>query len=289
MLHCICGEIHSQKFRIDSLESTLKEAFCYDQQIRNLINNSTSKSEIDSLYSKMNIIDNLNQEKVLPIIDYIIDNKIITLSDSSYTACFLILQHSPLNTQFKYKKFITLFYQKGLIENYELLLYLDRINVYQNLAQVYGSQVIKMPNDIRIIYPTISYNKRKSAFEQININIENFCVIDGITYINNKIDSIKHKKNINIIQYDAIEIEHNEFAIIGYIATLKDSNIGAPNIKIGTTDKIMATTDKNGYFEFKVNEKEIPEIIYIYNEEVEKYKLKNTSGNFCVFAYKLLH
>ena len=97
--------------------------------------------QLDSLYQQMKLHDAQNEARVKAIIaQYGWPGKSLVGRDGSSTA-FLVLQHSNLATIQEYLPLIRQATAKGELGKGELALMEDRVLVFQQQPQVYGSQV----------------------------------------------------------------------------------------------------------------------------------------------------
>jgi hypothetical protein len=97
--------------------------------------------QLDSLYQQMKLHDAQNEARVKAIIaQYGWPGKSLVGRDGSSTA-FLVLQHSNLATIQEYLPLIRQAAAKGELGKGELALMEDRVLVFQQQPQVYGSQV----------------------------------------------------------------------------------------------------------------------------------------------------
>ena len=69
------------------------------------------------------------------------------LSDTSYSALFLVVQHSDLEHQRKYYPLFETGAEKGLIEPSDVATMLDRILMHEGKPQVYGTQTFLQNED----------------------------------------------------------------------------------------------------------------------------------------------
>ena len=106
-----------------TIDSLLKVVLHNDQKVRHNYNQSHDPKEKEAYLRQWDRTDSINQSIVLPIVDSIINGRLEGLSDNSWRACFMVLQHADSPTQLKYLPFVTEYYRKGHILNYEYLIY----------------------------------------------------------------------------------------------------------------------------------------------------------------------
>lgn len=210
--------------------------------------------------------DSINQSIVLPIVDSIINGRLEGLSDSSWRACFMVLQHADSQTQLKYLPFVTEYYRKGHILNYEYLIYVDRIHANQRKAQPFGSQSAEFPNGKHIFLPMLPKAKRDSLLQTLGIAPKSVQIRNGkFTFTSTITDaSLSALSAFQSQPTDTcttrqevswLELEDNER---GFILMVK-SNPSRPetgNIKIYANRQYRGTTDKDGLLMFKTDKKE---------------------------------
>ena len=270
-----------------SIDKIMGEILSLDQKVREDYNFSNNKKEKEALLEKMKIQDSINQSVVLPIIDKYIDGEIEELSDTSWRICFLIIQHSDLEIQLRYADFITKYFNKGFIQNYEYLIFMDRINTKSNKAQPFGSQVAELPNGKYLIFPVRPKVERDSALRKIGMDPNLFKVINGSMRYGKSVKESDLEKT-SLEQYEPIEVADSEFAILGIIASDKEKTNGIENVTIKIGNKIKVTTDKNGVFSFKIPKHNIPDSLLIeYIGKSWYYKLDKAkcTGDYIIISY----
>jgi hypothetical protein len=269
-----------------SLEDTLQNILSCDQEIRRSYGACDDEREKSMLLKKMVEQDSIHQSIIFPIIDKILTGEIKELSYSGWRACFLVIQHSSLDAQLKYIDFITGGLKSGHINNYEYLVFIDRVYAGLNKAQLFGSQVLELPTGHYLVLPVCPKAQRDSAFFSIGMDPSLFKVINGSMRYGKSVS--KHELPEQDNQYNSIEIMPNEFAIIGLVLSdrVKRNGVEGVNIKIG--DQIMATTDKNGFFAFKVVKNNIPDNLvldYAHGNRIYHLDAAKTKGDFVVIPY----
>jgi hypothetical protein len=287
---------HSQDIKIQELskeemredfEDTLQNILLCDQELRHCLNSCNNEQEKSLLLKKIIKQDSIHQSIIFPIIDKMLTGEIKKLSSNAWRTCFLVLQHASLDAQLKYIDFITEGLKNGDIYNYEYLVFIDRVYAGLNKAQLFGSQVLKFPNECcYLVLPVCPKTQRDSAFFSIGMDPSLFKVINGAMHYSESVSEYESQDSDN--QYNAIEIMPNEFAVIGLILSDKVKKKGILGVDIKIDDNIMATTDKNGFFAFKVMKSNIHDsLVFYYAHDNRVYRLDaaKTKGDFVIIPY----
>jgi hypothetical protein len=266
------------------LENVLSQIGFLDQKIRIDLDNYSNSHELEAyLYKTMEEVDSINQSIVFPVIDSILSGNLKNLSENSWRTCFLILQHSNIKNRLKYIDFVYEYYKKGLIKNYEYLIFIDRLSVNLNKAQPFGSQVIEFPNRVYFVYPTIDKHKRDSCFHNIGMEPELFKIINGSMHYGKSVKTLDSSISEN--QYNAKELSFDNFLIFGYITSDTNKAIGLNDIKIFINNECVTTTDKNGVFSYIISKKNIPDKLEIvYGEKLVQYHIDKKELNDFIFV-----
>lgn len=122
------------------LDSLLHRIYREDQAVRQYSLNMEGMDE-DSLMAyiqRMTETDLRCQTAVFPILDSLGIPE--GLSDTSYSALFLVVQHSALEHQRKYYPLFEAGAEKGLIDPSDVATMLDRILMHEGKPQIYGTQ-----------------------------------------------------------------------------------------------------------------------------------------------------
>ena len=130
------------------LDSLLHRIYRDDQAVRQYSLNMEGMDE-DSLMAyiqRMTETDLRCQTAVFPILDSLGIPE--GLSDTSYSALFLVVQHSDLEHQRKYYPLFEAGAEKGLIEPSDVATMLDRILMHEGKPQVYGTQTFSQMKTI---------------------------------------------------------------------------------------------------------------------------------------------
>lgn len=249
-----------------TIDSLLKVVLHNDQKVRHDYNQSHDPKEKEAYLHQWDRTDSINQSIVLPIVDSIINGQLEGLSDSSWRACFMVLQHADSQTQFKYLPFVTEYYRKGHILNYEYLIYVDRIHANQRKAQPFGSQSAEFPNGKRIFLPMLPKAKRDSLLQTLGIAPESAQIRNGkFTFTSTITDASlsvlsafpSQPADTCTIRQEVswLELENNEKGFILMVKT-SPSRPQTGNIKIYANRQYRGTTDKDGLLMFKADKKE---------------------------------
>lgn len=249
-----------------TIDSLLKVVLHNDQKVRHNYNQSHDTKEKETYLRQWDRTDSLNQSIVLPIVDSIINGRLEGLSDNSWRACFMVLQHADSPTQLKYLPFVTEYYRKGHILNYEYLIYVDRIHANQRKAQPFGSQSAEFPNGKRIFLPMLPKAQRDSLLQTLGIAPENVQIRNGeFTFTSTITDaSLSALSAFQSQPTDTcttrqevswLELEDNEKGFILMVKT-SPSHPETGNIKIYANRQYRGTTDKDGLLMFKADKKE---------------------------------
>ncbi len=249
-----------------TIDSLLKVVLHNDQKVRHNYNQSHDPKEKEAYLRQWDRTDSINQSIVLPIVDSIINGRLEGLSDNSWRACFMVLQHADSPTQLKYLPFVTEYYRKGHILNYEYLIYVDRIHANQRKAQPFGSQSAEFTNGKRIFLPMLPKAKRDSLLQTLGIAPENVQIRNGeFTFTSTITDaSLSALSAFQSQPTDTcttrqevswLELEDNEKGFILMVKT-SPSHPETGNIKIYANRQYRGTTDKDGLLMFKANKKE---------------------------------
>ncbi|WP_302458081.1 hypothetical protein [Mediterranea massiliensis] len=249
-----------------TIDSLLKVVLHNDQKVRHNYNQSHDPKEKEAYLRQWDRTDSINQSIVLPIVDSIINGRLEGLSDNSWRACFMVLQHADSPTQLKYLPFVTEYYRKGHILNYEYLIYVDRIHANQRKAQPFGSQSAEFTNGKRIFLPMLPKAQRDSLLQTLGIAPENVQIRNGeFTFTSTITDaSLSALSAFQSQPTDTcttrqevswLELEDNEKGFILMVKT-SPSHPETGNIKIYANRQYRGTTDKDGLLMFKANKKE---------------------------------
>ena len=249
-----------------TIDSLLKVVLHNDQKVRHNYNQSHDPKEKEAYLRQWDRTDSINQSIVLPIVDSIINGRLEGLSDNSWRACFMVLQHADSPTQLKYLPFVTEYYRKGHILNYEYLIYVDRIHANQRKAQPFGSQSAEFTNGKRIFLPMLPKAQRDSLLQTLGIAPENVQIRNGeFTFTSTITDASlsalsafqSQPTDTCTTQQEVswLELKDNEKGFILMVKT-SPSHPETGNIKIYANRQYRGTTDKDGLLMFKANKKE---------------------------------
>lgn len=249
-----------------TIDSLLQVVLHNDQKVRRDYNQSHDPKEKETYLHQWDRTDSINQSIVLPIVDSIINGRLEGLSDSSWRACFMVLQHADSQTQFKYLPFVTEYYRKGHILNYEYLIYVDRIHANQRKVQPFGSQSAEFPNGKHIFLPMLPKAKRDSLLQTLGIAPKSVQIRNGkFTFTSTITDASlsalsafqSQPTDTCTTRQEAswLELEKNERGFILMVKT-SPSRPETGNIKIYANRQYRGTTDKDGLLMFKTDKKE---------------------------------
>ena len=221
-----------------TIDSLLKVVLHNDQKVRHNYNQSHDPKEKEAYLRQWDRTDSINQSIVLPIVDSII----------------------------KYLPFVTEYYRKGHILNYEYLIYVDRIHANQRKAQPFGSQSAEFTNGKRIFLPMLPKAQRDSLLQTLGIAPENVQIRNGeFTFTSTITDaSLSALSAFQSQPTDTcttrqevswLELEDNEKGFILMVKT-SPSHPETGNIKIYANQQYRGTTDKDGLLMFKADKKE---------------------------------
>jgi hypothetical protein len=269
---------------VDKIDSLLQKVLYYDQKVREDYNHTPTKE----LSQKMERQDSINQAIVFPIIDSIIQNKINGLSDTSWRACFMVLQHAPFRIQLKYLDFVTEYFKKGYILNYEYMIFVDRIFASQRKTQPFGSQSARFLNGKCVFLPMWPKVKRDSLLLTIGINPASVQRKNGVFTFVTKVDEKKLSMFSSFQSQppsvpDTIKENEEELVLDdderGILLMVK-SNPSFPvfcGVKVYIGGCCKGKTDEFGFSMFKVRkEDDIHTIDLVYPDgQIRKYSLKN--------------
>ena len=154
-------------FGQNSLKEQLDSIYNNDQKYRNMLDSVFQKygkeSELyQDVWRKININDSINLVKVTSILDkygWLGDDLV---GKKGNTALFLVIQHSDLKTQEKYKPIMENAVKNGQASASSFALLTDRIEMGKGKPQIYGSQVQGNRTNGYRLYP---------IFDEINVNI----------------------------------------------------------------------------------------------------------------------
>lgn len=132
----------------DSLRIILENAHDTDQKIRAKLSASEGNDSLLMSYlGEMSLIDRKNREKVLPILEKYGWLPISKIGEKASDGLFYVLQHSgDLDLFRKYLSEIKKLSEKNEAKAWHAALIEDRLLMYENRKQIYGSQVVTRKN-----------------------------------------------------------------------------------------------------------------------------------------------
>lgn len=152
MAGCLCcGSVSAQEvqdgFPVRNLDSLLCSIRTDDQRLRVEIMEALGKGDVErvvALNMQIDAQDRVNQETVFSILDScgIPDH----LSDSAYSAVFLVVDHAELAAQKKYFPLIEEAAESGKMSASDAATLQDRILMREGKRQIYGTQNIVVGN-----------------------------------------------------------------------------------------------------------------------------------------------
>lgn len=269
---------------VEKIDSLLQKVLYYDQKVREDYNHTHTAEFL----RKMECRDSINQAIVLPIIDAIVQKKLEGLPDRSWRACFMVLQHAPFRIQLQYLDFVTEYFKKGYILNYEYMIFVDRIYASERKAQPFGSQSVRFLNGKRVFLPMWPKVKRDSLLLTIGINPASVQRKNGVfTFV----EEVDEKKLSMFSSFQSQPpsvpdtIKENEEELVlddderGILLMIK-SNSSFPvfcGVKVNIDGCCKGKTDEFGFSMFKVRKEDaIHSIDLVYPDgQIRKYTLKN--------------
>ena len=150
-----------------SLRAELKKIHEDDQEYRRISNPHPPGSPEYHAYIEASVrADSLNLAKIEQILQkYGYPGKSL-VGEVEASTTWLVIQHAPLEKQVQYFPMIEEAAQKGEIRRSDWALLLDRIRMRQGQPQVYGSQIVRDPNNGQwMLHPVedeANVNKRRA-------------------------------------------------------------------------------------------------------------------------------
>jgi hypothetical protein len=196
------GQTQNKKDFYTSLIIQLDTIYQEDQNNRlrldELLRISRSESENLELISLVELIvkkDSINLLKVEKILDEYGWLGADVIGEQGNKTLFLVIQHSDLETQLKYRPIMRDAVKKGNAKGKDFALLVDRIEMRQGNRQIYGSQ-IKIDGDEFYVYPIIEPEKVNERRAEVGLEpIEDYVKSVGITW-----DVEKHKERTKKIE-----------------------------------------------------------------------------------------
>jgi hypothetical protein len=138
-----------------------------DQQGRKAINASKSPEEKKALWDKQALIDTANQTRVEAIIKQHGWPGQTEFGAKASQAAFLVLQHAPLETMKRHFMTLQNAMNAGELNKESFALFDDRIRMYEERPQLYGSQVVRDEVSKKLMFYPIedeaNVDKRRAA------------------------------------------------------------------------------------------------------------------------------
>lgn len=123
------------------IDTRLKEIYRQDQEVRRqwaAITQTSDRNSILSYQRRMSRTDSINQAYVFRLLDT--HGWPRQVSDSAYTAIFLVIDHAPLEAQKRYWPFIKEGSREGNLSKADAATLQDRIRMREGKKQLYGTQ-----------------------------------------------------------------------------------------------------------------------------------------------------
>lgn len=243
--------VTSQNLRRDTIITLLKEAYQRDQNPRKIIDSLMRSGIVDSnkylpAIELQEKADNTNLLLIPPLIDEIFEHQIYDLDSIAYKACWTIIQHAPDSILHKYESFIKQLVAKKLISVKSYMAYVDRGQVRQSKAQIYGWQFKRFSTGLIIQYPIL--NAYKDRWHELGYNYEDN------NFLSNEYGA----------QYNEMTcIGYTQFAVLGVLnkGTLNSQmNLITPlsGVSISIDGVEVGKTDSNGFFRVIINKRDLP-------------------------------
>lgn len=251
MERMVMSTAQSTDFNSDKIHKLLQEIHHKDQQPRLILDSliktdNTNQELLLSIIMEISENDISNQKVVFPIIDYMVENNQYSLSEEDYKVCFLVIQHSDIDAQIKYSDFIETLMQKKLIPVEDYMMYIDRLMVNQNKKQIYGYQYYSPSYKWLIQYPITHNFKRNWKSLEVKCDLDN-----------------EHYLAYGEL-YPSIHLKDNEFAIIGSLSSSVNDDMKNHTFRAKISKQKDVIIDKNGYFSFIINKKNIPDHLTVF-------------------------
>ena len=159
-LFCLYPNVYGQESTRDSIQLLLKQAYQRDQRPRQTIDSLMRSGVIDGnkylpAIEEQERADSINLVTVPPLIDKIYESQLYDLDTMAYQACWIVIQHAPDSIMHKYEDFIRQLVERKLISVSSYMAYIDRLQVRQSKAQIYGKQFKRFSNGLTIQYPIL--------------------------------------------------------------------------------------------------------------------------------------
>lgn len=126
---------------VDSLRTILEEMHDRDQGIRKELSESRNNAQdMYTIIQKMNTIDSLNQKQVKIILEKYGWLESSSVGEKASGAIFYVVQHAPLEYMETYHPQLVALASKGEAKKHHAAMMQDRILMYNNKKQRYGTQ-----------------------------------------------------------------------------------------------------------------------------------------------------
>lgn len=227
---------------LDSLRTLLETVYRNDQQPRlelqkTMDQYSRNSAQVTAAWPGVIHLDSINQGIVKSVIDKYGWLSARQTSSNANSALFLTIQHANLEMQVKYLPVLKAAIADGKADPQNYALLADRINMFQNHYQIYGTQISGDYQGNLCFWPIENEPEVDKRRLKIGLDsIKKYAKYFDITYQSPAIDSLKD----NII-------------IKGYI-TDKDRN-GIAGVKLYSGKKLIAQANADGAFRLIISRK----------------------------------
>jgi hypothetical protein len=236
--------LFQQNLTRDSIQAIINEAYERDQAPRRMIDSLMRMGIVDGdkflpAITQQKKADSINMAVVPPIIDLIIKRQLFDLDANTYRNCWTIIQHAPDSIQLKYDGFIKQLVLKRLISNESYMAYVDRTNVRQSKAQIYGWQFKRFSNGLIVQFPILN------GFESEWKNL-------GVEY--NESNLLPDEYHVHDYR---ICIDSTQFVVLGIITYANTDKI-PDDISLSINGKETIAHDISGYFKTIIRKSDLP-------------------------------
>lgn len=241
--------VAAQSMNADSLMAEiLKKDQSVRQELVSLQEAGATVEELLPVITRMTEVDYENQMTALPLLDKYLARK-ISLADSSLRAMFYVIQHADGDIQMKYRDFVRMAYDGGVLTGTEYAFFVDRLNVSQNKAQVYGCQSHMNFNlQDQFLFPILNDPNPRRA----EVGLPNLESQLGDTFVD---------------EYAPQYVSDGEYVIFGHIMNASGGGVSA-KVVIG---KIEVSTNAKGFYVVKSDRKKVPGRLQVIASDGSKY------------------
>lgn len=255
-----------EEFDRKKIVKLLEEAYQRDQAPRAIMDSLMRNGVTDGnlflpAIKQQREADSINHEVVLPIIDTLYKLQIYDLDSTVYKWCWVIIQHADNETMVKYADFIEHLAKRNLIPLTSYMSFIDRGQIRQEKAQIYGYQFKRFANGILMQFPILKGQRKKWKELGSDYSMDNLLPTDYT------------------VNYKATRVKKNQFVVIGFLYKGEnDSPIEdlspLEDIQILLNKRKKTNTDSNGFFKIVVPKKKLPLTIEVLiNETRMEYEI----------------